>query len=302
MTDLHRKWGIKNYFRLAAVILGCSLCVYFCLLSFAWTPPEFLDSAFHLESAYNYGNAWIDMSAVSDGYVAVAAYSDCRLKFQVLKDDMTYTYDIHNDGTPSVLPLQSGDGEYLFRVMENVTESKYAIMCSDTCYVVLQDEFQPFLRPSDYSAYSRDSACVSKAYELAEGASGTLDVVTRIFDYICGNVIYDYVKAATVQSGYLPVPDETLETGIGICFDYASLAAAMLRSQGIPTKVVFGYVSPNDVYHAWNMFYTQETGWITVDYQVSADNWNRLDTTFSANGTDSTYIGDGSNYSDVYYY
>jgi hypothetical protein len=76
----------------------------------------------------------------------------------------------------------------------------------------------------------------------------------------------------------------------------------MLRSQGIPTKLIFGYVSPNDVYHAWNMFYTPETGWVTVSYQVSADSWNRLDLTFSANGADDSFIGDGGNYSDVYFY
>jgi hypothetical protein len=76
----------------------------------------------------------------------------------------------------------------------------------------------------------------------------------------------------------------------------------MLRSQGIPTKMIFGYVSPKDLYHAWNMFYTEETGWITVKFEVSADEWNRLDLTFSANGADAAFIGDGSNYADVYCY
>ena len=106
----------------------------------------------------------------------------------------------------------------------------------------------------------------------------------------------------SVQSGYMPDPDETLKSGLGICFDYASLTAAMLRSQGIPTKVIFGYVSPNGVYHAWNMFYTEESGWVTVGFEVAGDDWNRIDLTFSANGADQTFIGDGSNYTDVYEY
>ena len=37
-------------------------------------------------------------------------------------------------------------------------------------------------------------------------------------------------------------------------------------------------------------------------FEVSKDKWNRLDLTFSANGADSKYIGDGSNYLDVYQY
>ena len=105
-----------------------------------------------------------------------------------------------------------------------------------------------------------------------------------------------------MQSGYLSDPDSTMSTGKGICFDYAVLAAAMLRSQGIPTKMVFGYVAPNGIYHAWNMFYTKETGWVTVSFSVNKETWTRLDLTFSANGADSAFIGNGTNYADVYYY
>jgi hypothetical protein len=115
-------------------------------------------------------------------------------------------------------------------------------------------------------------------------------------------VRYDDYKASTVKSGYLPDPDETMRTGKGICFDYASLAAAMLRSQGVPCKLIFGYVSPNDLYHAWNMFWTAETGWVTVSYQVTGSQWNRLDLTFSANGADAKFIGDGTNYAELYQY
>ena len=76
----------------------------------------------------------------------------------------------------------------------------------------------------------------------------------------------------------------------------------MLRSQGIPTKMIFGYVSPNDLYHAWNMFYTEETGWVTVSYEVKGNTGNRLDLTLSANGANDKFIGDGGNYADLYFY
>ena len=268
----------------------------------AYEAPPFRGSSYHAAEAEGIEDAKIDLSAVSEGYVAVSAESDTRLKFQVVKDDATYNYDIASDGAPSIFPLQCGDGEYRFRVMENVGDSKYAEKYAAVCAVALADEFQPFLRPSDYVNYSPDSACVKKAAELAEGAEDALDVVAAVFEYVTGSVTYDREKAATVQSGYLPDPDETLRTGKGICFDYSSLAAAMLRSQGIPTKVIFGYVSPDDVYHAWNMFYTEETGWVTVSYEVSGDSWNRLDLTFSAGGADADFVGDGDNYADLYFY
>jgi transglutaminase-like putative cysteine protease len=129
-----------------------------------------------------------------------------------------------------------------------------------------------------------------------------LDVITHVYDYVCAHIKYDKHKAETVKSGYLPDPDETLATGKGICFDYASLTAAMLRSQGIPVKVIFGHVSPDNLYHAWNMFYTEEEGWVTVEFKVDRKTWSRIDLTFSANGANQKFIGDGGNYADVYEY
>ena len=267
-----------------------------------YTAPEFKDSGYHEEEATGNEKASVDLSSTSQGYIGVAGNSGSRLKVQVIKGSDTYTYDIASDGTPSILPLQCGDGEYTVKVMENVMDSKYAELFSTSAEVSLDSEYEPFLRPSDYVHYSKDSACVKKAAEIADKASTEMDVVSGVYDYICDGITYDADKAKTVQSGYLPDPDETMSTGKGICFDYAALAAAMLRSQGIPAKVIFGYVAPDDLYHAWNMFYTEETGWVTVDYEVDEDSWNRLDLTFAANGADSDFIGDGSHYSDVYIY
>ncbi len=268
----------------------------------SYQAPKFRGSAFHADKAEGDGSLMIDLSAVKHGYVAVSAVSDVRLKFQVIKDDITYNYDVASNGDPSVFPIQSGNGTYTFRIMENIVDNKYAVGYSTTAEVKLKDEYQPFLRPSNYSNYNENSACVKKAAEFSANAKTASDVITQVYDFVCKTVTYDYPKAENVKSGYMPVPDETMETGKGICFDYASLAAAMLRSQGIPTKIIFGYVAPNDVYHAWNMFYTKEDGWTTVKFQVNPNDWTRMDLTFSANGSNSKFIGDGSNYSDVYEY
>lgn len=264
--------------------------------------PDFADALFHSEAAQGESGVLLDLSATAQGYVGVSAQSEGRLKFQVLQGEGTYTYNIGSDGTPALFPLQSGDGDYVFRVMQEVTEGKYAKLYEAGASVTLDDEFQPFLRPSQYVPYGKDSACVEKAGEIAAGQADALGVVDGVLDYICENVAYDKELAKTVEKTYLPEPDRTLETGKGICFDYASLAAAMLRSQGIPTKMVFGYVQPDDLYHAWNMFYTQESGWVSVQYEVESNTWNRLDPTFSANGQDGGFVGDGTNYTDVYYY
>jgi hypothetical protein len=268
----------------------------------AYEAPPIATAAFHADKAEGDERTKIDLSAVDEGYVAVSASSDKRLKFQVLKDEYTYNYDISSDGEPSIFPLQCGDGRYTFRVMENIADNKYAQIYSANCNVTLRDEFQPFLRPSDYSNYSEQSECVRKAAQLSEGCSDRLELVSAVYKFICSRIRYDYDKATSVQSGYLPDVDETFLSGKGICFDYASLAAAMLRSQGIPTKIIFGYVAPDNLYHAWNMFYTEESGWVTVSFSVDEKSWNRIDLTFSASGADNKFIGDGTNYTDVYFY
>lgn len=267
-----------------------------------YVTPPFRTASFHDSLAVTNGIMFIDTSAVSEGYVAAAGYSESRLKFQVVYGENKYNYDLPGDGTPKVFPLQSGNGYYSFRIMENIVDKKYALAFETAADVVLQSEFEPFLRPNIYVGYSESSECVKKCAEFAAKSDNVADIITQVYDFVCSSVKYDYEKAAGELSMYEPSPDETMRIGKGICLDYASLAASMLRSQGIPTKLIFGYVAPNDTYHAWNMFYTEDTGWVSVEFKINENNWNRLDLTFSANGSDSTFIGNGTNYSEVYQY
>ena len=95
--------------------------------------------------------------------------------------------------------------------------------------------------------------------------------------------------------------DETLSTKKGICFDYASLTAAMLRSIGIPAKLAIGYSA--SVRHAWIDVYIQSVGWVERAVEFNGDEWKLMDPTFAATGTDESiqeYIGDGDNYITEY--
>ncbi len=264
--------------------------------------PAALYAEFHADKANGKNGAYLDLSMVNQGVVAAKGSSSKRLRFVIVVNDQNYYYNMKSDGTPSVFPLTMGSATYKFRIMENTTGSKYRELYSNSTWVQLENQFVPYVRNSDYVPYSSASACVKKAAELAQTADSAVGVVSKVYEYITNGVTYDYNKANTVQSGYMSDPDSTMNTGKGICFDYAALAAAMLRSQGIPVKMVFGYVGPSGAYHAWNMFYTAETGWVTVSFQVPKDAWNRLDLTFCAGGIDPSYIGNGTNYSDVYYY
>lgn len=251
------------------------------------------------------GGSQIDVGNASYGYVRVAqSGSSSRLKVQVIKGDKTYNYDLNTNGNFEVFPLQSGNGSYTIRIMKNVEGNKYTQVYSTTVDVTLKSELEPFLCPSQYVNYNENSAVVKKAAEICSGLTGDIEKVSAVYKWIIDNITYDSNKAQTVKTGYLPSPDSTLSTKNGICFDYAALMAAMLRSQGIATKLICGTVSASDLNHAWNEVYLEGTGWVTVKLYFSGNAWERMDPTFGASGGSNIeqYIGDGSNYTGLRVY
>lgn len=264
--------------------------------------PPMAVSEFHEDKATAEAGVSIDLSATADGYIGIKAVNEKRLKLEVSFGETKYLYDLSVDGTPTFIPLQFGNGTYALRVMQQTTGDKYIELLGKKVDVLLSSEFAPFIRPNQMTQYNADSDCVKMAGEYAANATDQLDFIKEVYKYVEKNITYDYDFAANPPKGYIPDPDKTLSSKKGICVDYASLVAAMLRSQGIPTKIVTGYVSPDDIYHAWNMIYTEENGWITVEIKAPKNEWQRIDLTFAANGADSQFIGDQSNYVEKYFY
>ena len=226
-----------------------------------------------------------------------------RLKAQVKGPAVTYTYNM-TAGKQETFPLSDGNGSYQVTVYENTTEQKYAVVCSVTFDVKLQDEFAPFMHSNQYVDYAVAPKTIAKAKELTANVADPLKKVEKVYDYVVGNMTYDTAKAATVTSGYLPVLDDVLAAKKGICFDYASLMTGMLRSQGVPCKLVVGYAGT--AYHAWISVWTEETGWVDGVIYFDGHAWHRMDPTFASSGKQSDaimkYIGDGKNYTVKYLY
>ncbi|MBQ3302292.1 MAG: transglutaminase domain-containing protein, partial [Eggerthellaceae bacterium] len=199
-------------------------------------------------------------------------------------------------------PINMGDGSSLFRVMQNTEGKNYVEVERAEADVTLTSEVAPFLIPNQICSYVASSDCVAKARELTSDSSNEGEAVEAICTYVVKNVAYDKAKAAELATatGYIPDPDETLSTGKGICFDYAALSAAMLRSMGLPAKVITGYVGQEQLYHAWIMVYIDGT-WKTASFSVTPNTWSRCDVTFASTGA-TQYTGSGSSYTDRYTY
>lgn len=226
----------------------------------------------------------LDVSNASEGYIMLNYNgSNEKVKLQIqTPEGATYTYSIMEYGTYKAYPLSGGNGTYVISVFEaaSVEENMYAVAATQELDVSITDELQPFLYPNYYVDFNASSACVKQGEELAKSADSDLDVVASVYDFIIKNIVYDHDKAATVQSGYAPYPDDTLSSKKGICFDYASLTSAMLRSQKIPTRLEVGYVG--ELYHAWISCYIDEKGWVDDVIEFDGTGWTMMDPTTAA--------------------
>lgn len=256
-----------------------------------------------------YGNdvVSIDASHTADGYVMIryAEESGARIKTLItFPDGTTYQYNLTPAAAYAAFPLSGGSGTYSVGVYKNVEGTKYTTLYTVDIYAEIADAFAPFLQPNQYVNYSAESEAVLLAAELSTGLTDELDIVAAIYQYIITNITYDFDKAASVKSGYLPDVDAVLASGKGICFDYAALMTAMLRSRGIPTKLAVGYTG--EIYHAWISVYTEESGWIDGVIFFDGTVWKLMDPTFASSGNASeeimAYIENPANYAAKYLY
>ncbi len=287
--------------------LSAILCAFFVFSVVSPAMAAVLPVVASGTTVYANEKAKVDASNVKDGYVMVAwnGQAQKRLKARVTGPSGTvYTYDLNKNGSYEAFPLSDGSGKYTVGVYENTSGNKYALAFSTPITVMLTDSFAPFLRPNQYVNFNDNSQAVKKAAELTKGKTDDLEKITAIYDFTVKNLTYDKQKAKTVQSGYLPDVDKVLATKKGICFDYAALMTAMLRSQGVPTKLVVGYTG--DQYHAWLSTYVPEKGWVEGVIFFDGVSWKLMDPTFASSANQSEkimeYINNSNNYSAKYLY
>jgi len=246
-------------------------------------------------------NAEIDYSNVRDGYVMVRFLQRTNLAVRVIitgPGDTRYQYNLNTDGRWEVFPLTSGNGQYSISVFTQVEGSRFALAHRVNVNVTLVNEFAPFLRPNQFVNFNRTSRVVTVAADVTRGSTNVIDSISRVFNFVVDNIEYDFELAANVRSGYVPNLDQVLQRRRGICFDYASLMTAMLRSQGIPTQLVIGYVGT--VFHAWISVYSTETGWINDAIWFDGAAWRIMDPTFASTANSGAeaarFVGTGANH------
>lgn len=254
-------------------------------------------------------SALIDLSYTSYGFVKahLKAPIDNRIKMMIEHNGTPYYYDLRNDGGTEIYPLQFGNGTYTISVMLGVGNNQYSYLLTATAEVGLVRSDIPFLVPSQRVNYTSGSNCAALARQLVSGKTNNYERISAVLSYVAQHISYNTALAANPPNGYVPNPDAVLSSGKGICYDYAAVSAAMLRSLGYPTKLITGYVNNGATYHAWNEVYLSGQGWVKVmSVTLNTSSWSRIDVTFisTTNSPEdiAAYIGNGSNYVNRYIY
>lgn len=101
------------------------------------------------------------------------------------------------------------------------------------------------------------------ASELAAQVSSPLDKARKIFDWVSGNIKYEYPDES------LRGADKTLLRRKGDCGEFARLFVALCRAIGIPARPITALWQEQRNGHVWAEIYLNPYGWMPVDATIA---------------------------------
>lgn len=242
-TVMKKQWLISGTL---LVLLSVFLCVSLGFAEAKWPA----DPGKNLKKN---GKLQLDVSNASEGYflARISKSSKKRMKLRVKKGKEMLTYDLNGKAEFEVFPLQLGDGKYEILLYEQVSGKKYSSAGKIGISVKLSDPEVSFLYPNQYVNYTPETEPVGKADELCKGLIGN-DAYETVRKFMSTNFHYDFVKALTIKAGVLPDIEGSYDKRMGVCQDLSAITCCMLRTQGVPARLVIGYADTS--YHAWVEF------------------------------------------------
>ena len=266
-----------------------------------------------------------DLSNVSAGYINIYYESNSGQALKVgMRDDDTRMIQYYDyvSGTKESFPLPAGAQNVSALLYENISGNSYRKLDSVTFASSsksapaqpipaagngssaqevpaknLPSSVTKYLNSVTEISFRAGDSVSNKAAELTAGKRTTQEKAMAIYSYIVKNFSYDYDLYYDVIEGrvtrYTPNPNSILKAKEGICYDIASLFAAMCRSVGIPTKMIKGDSKPAGGYHAWNSVYDDATGeWVSMDPTLDMSNrrggatkWRTIGSGYSASSS-----------------
>jgi len=199
---------------------------------------------------------------------------------------------------------------------------------------------ESYLNPEQYIV-SNDPLILSTAKKVVGTEKNPYEKARLLYAYVASEMMYDANSPIASSGSYSAIRDILRKTSVtadtgkglvydaskdeyneqtfkvqegGLCFDYATLLVALLRAEGIPSRVVVGYVVTEDNVaelkekgetnitknpHAWVEIYLAPYGWIHVDPTITGLNFNQAKATFAVGGQ--FYLKQGYNFPFIKY-
>jgi transglutaminase-like putative cysteine protease len=145
-------------------------------------------------------------------------------------------------------------------------EPKQVISLLSDLHPVIRKDFKLFelSKPEDIKATDATQTIIQS---IAAVDKTVMQLVQECSQYIYSN--FKYIKGITTIESTV---DDILEHHSGVCQDFAHVLLQLLRTIGIPSRYVSGYICPNKngmrgegATHAWVEAYIPSHGWMGID-------------------------------------
>ena len=208
----------------------------------------------------------LDTSNTGNGVLSVKDIVDTgkRVRIRIIKGDQKYLYEVRADREKESYPLQMGDGQYQVDILENIIDNRYRVLSTKKVNVEIDNDLDVYLNPIQPIYWDEDMAAISYANTIFDSDKTPDEKIKAVYNHLVYYYSYDWTKYNNLPSTYVPDIEETYIEKKGICYDYSSLTASLLRSMGYPARLIKGYSNLVDGYHAWNEIYIDDK-WVVVD-------------------------------------
>jgi len=177
--------------------------------------------------------------------------------------------------------LVEGNFPYLLKDSANALYLPHpsGVPVSYTVYSVAEDSYRSHLKPAQEKIYLSMPAMAESIKKMSEritkGLSNPYEKILALQEFLKSNYKYDlHVRR---DHRFSPMDDFLFNRKTGYCEHFATAMVLMLRSVGIPARLVTGFLQGqwNDFgkyylirqkdAHSWVEAYLPSEGWITVD-------------------------------------
>lgn len=212
------------------------------------------------------GNSYIPMSAIQIDGKSVDFIADTDMNIRLAGDnagaeEITHSYRLVEWRNFSSIYKLVANGAVLADANDEYTRFvyDYYLDTDDACDDRIKNELFELIKSDDYSLST---------------SSGKAEFILDTLAYLADNYQYT-LSPGTTPSGKDYVEYFLFEQKKGLCTHFASAAAMILRSAGIPTRYVEGYVVPENLFRG-NASAAESVS-IRGDGELYRENWNYYD-------------------------